>query len=417
MADKLNITLGAAHLNHGIRPESKDEQSLVAKYCEKLNIPLITALRDVPAAATREGKGLEETARILRYEFLEHSAEEFKASLVSLGHNTDDQAETVLHHIIRGSGLRGLMGIPAKRGIFIRPILCCKGEELVRFLKNRKIKYATDKSNMENNYLRNKIRNTLLPMLRNEFNPNIDNTLVRLGNNISEWWEATGKRIENILEEYEDNNNFNIPLDKLDGLGDFEIYLLIDIALKTHLGIFQDIEKCHFDAAKALLHSGQSGKSINFPHGITISLEQTSLRLTKKSANKSYSPPEITLPSTGKYNLPSWNMSVKIEQLPFNEDLSFLSSEDEIYMASVDFPIKIRGRKPGDRINPFGMKGRKKLSDIMIDKKVPLYKRDQIPIIEDKKGIIWVPGVATDEKTRILKKTKQITRIKLIRDN
>jgi tRNA(Ile)-lysidine synthase len=417
LADKLKITLGAAHLNHGIRSESKAEQNLVAKYCEKLNIPLITALRDVPAAAIRKGKGIEETARILRYEFLEHSAEEFKASLVALGHNMDDQAETVLHHIIRGSGLRGLMGIPAKRGIFIRPVLCCKGEKLAQFLKGRKIKYATDKSNMENKYLRNRIRNTLLPMLRNEFNPNIDNALVRLGNNISEGWKAASTRIENILEEYGDNNNVNISLDKLKGLSDFEIYLLIDTALRSHLGIFQDIEKCHFDAAKALLHSGQSGKSINFPHGITISLEQTSLRLAKNSANNSCSPPEVTLPSTGKYNLPSWNLSVKIEQLPRAEDLSFLSSEDEIYLASVCFPIKIRGRKSGDRIKPFGMKGSKKLSDIMIDKKVPMYKRDQIPIFEDKNGIIWVPGIATDEKTRILKKTKQITRIKLIKHN
>jgi len=153
------------------------------------------------------------------------------------------------------------------------------------------------------------------------------------------------------------------------------------------------------------------------PHGITISLEQTSLRLIKASANDQCSPPETILSSTGKYDLPDWNLSVKIEQLPRTEEMSFISSENEAYLASVSFPVKIRGRKSGDKINPFGMKGSKKLSDIMIDKKIPLYKRDRIPIFEDKKGIIWVPGVAADEKTRILENTKQITRIKLTKHN
>ncbi len=417
LTDKLNITLGAAHLNHGIRPESKEEQTLVTKYCVKLNIPLVTASKDVPAAAVRKGKGLEETARILRYEFLEQSAAEFKAPLVALGHNLDDQVETILHHIIRGSGLRGLMGIPTRRDIFIRPVICCKGEDLVRFLKNREIRYATDKSNLENRYLRNRIRNKLLPILKSEFNPAIDKALIRLGDNISEVWETISSRIEKILEEHGEDNCVNIPLDKLDRLSDFEIYLLVDTALKRRFGIFQDIEKCHFDSVKALLHTGQPGKSINFPHGITIWLEQRSLRLIKYSRNPPGNPPEATLPATGIYKLPSWNLSVKIEQLPYTEDLPLLSSEDEVYLSSIAFPIKIRGRKSGDRIRPFGMKGNKKLSDIMIDKKIPLHKRNQIPVFEDKKGIIWVPGVATDEKTRIAKKEKQIIRIKLMKQN
>ncbi|MDZ7859405.1 MAG: tRNA lysidine(34) synthetase TilS [Candidatus Krumholzibacteriota bacterium] len=417
LKDKLNITLGAAHLDHGIRKVSKDEKKLVADYCKKINIPLISALRDTPAAAVRKGKGIEETARILRYEFLKQSAEEFRASVVALGHNQDDQTETILHHIIRGSGLRGLMGIPEKRGIFIRPVLCCSGKDLEQFLKTRNIRFATDKSNLDISYTRNRIRKHLLPMLRDEFNPSIDKSLIKLAENISEGFNMFSSRVERIAEEYGEENRVKIPLEELKGISDFEIYLLIDTVLKNYFDIHQDIEKCHFDAAKSLLRSCQSGRKINLPHGITITLEQIHLRISKDTADNLSRRTETTIPESGEYDLPSWNLTVNIEKLSGTENLSPISSDNEAYLGSVFFPIRIRERKQGDRIRPFGMRGSKKLSDIMIDNKISLSVRNRIPVFEDKKGIIWIPGVTTDERTRISKKTEQIIRIKLTKHN
>ncbi|HMA76583.1 MAG TPA: tRNA lysidine(34) synthetase TilS, partial [Candidatus Krumholzibacteriaceae bacterium] len=285
LKDKLEITLRAAHLDHGIRKESKDEKKVVADYCKKINIPLISVLKDTPAAAVRKGKGIEETARILRYEFLRQSAEEFGASVVALGHNQDDQSETVLHHIIRGSGLRGLMGMPEKRGIFIRPVLCCRGEDLENFLKTRNIRFVTDKSNLDISYTRNRIRQHLLPMLRREFNPSIDKSLIKLAENISEGFDMFSSRVERIAEKYGEENRVKIPLEELKGISDFEIYLLVDTVLKNYFDIHQDIEKCHFDAAKSLLRSCQSGRKIDLPHGVTIILEQSYLRISKDEAD------------------------------------------------------------------------------------------------------------------------------------
>lgn len=402
LAAELNISLAAAHYDHRIRDASKRDRAIVERYAVKLGLPVLLGCGNVPAAAKRAKAGLEETARKMRFRFLDEAARDWSADAVALGHTKDDQVETILHHIIRGTGWRGLTGIAEKRGIYIRPLLACERSELKAFLRSRHVRYVADESNLDNRLLRNRIRNRLLPYLRKHFNPAVDDSLVRLQENIREGWEALSESVQAALPHAEGDGSYGIDLVKLAQLPDFSVYLVIDTVLREHFGVIQDMEKIHFDSAKKLIRSGRSGGRVQLPHGVTIVKEQREIRFTRESGReqRKIQPSYVLLPGPGTYRLSNWNLDVTIREVTA-QAMRTISDEREAFLANICFPVSVRARKAGDRMVPFGMKGRKKLSDIFIDCKIPLRRRDTIPVFEDGAGIIWVPGVATDERTRI----------------
>jgi tRNA(Ile)-lysidine synthase len=194
LSHEMHFELAAAYYDHGIRSEAARERALVERYAAGLSVPLFLGSGSVPAEARRMKKGIEETARLLRYRFLEETAIVWKADAVALGHTRDDQAETILHHLIRGSGWRGLRGMPPRRGLFVRPLLACGRAELRALLKNHRVRYAIDRSNLDDAYFRNRLRNRLIPYLRRNFNPSMPEALLRLSENLSEGWERSRSR-------------------------------------------------------------------------------------------------------------------------------------------------------------------------------------------------------------------------------
>ncbi|MBN2185076.1 MAG: tRNA lysidine(34) synthetase TilS [Candidatus Krumholzibacteriota bacterium] len=409
----IGFTLSAAYFDHRIRTGTEKEKTLVMRYCSRLGIEAMTGSGDVPSEAAKSGKGIEETARLLRYRFLEKAAEEWKADSVALGHNRDDQAETIFHHVIRGSGWRGLTGMPVRRGIFIRPVLSSGRAELRNFLIENRIKYLIDKSNSDNSILRNRIRNKLLPLIRKDFNPSIDDALIRIGENISEGWDLMRGELVDTFALEEESGDILFPVTALDGLSDFQIYLHIDNILKTKFGIHSDIEKTHYDTAKKLIRSGRSGSMIQFPHGLAVLKEHDMIRMSVKGAAQVKGrDKQQMIPGAGRYDLLSWDLSAELrEGRPGGR--SYEASSLEMEFADIAFPVIVRTKSPGDRLVPFGMKGRKKLSDIFIDKKIPLGRRKNIPVFEDQKGIFWVPGVVTAERTRVRQSSKNVVYIAL----
>ncbi|MBD3178279.1 MAG: tRNA lysidine(34) synthetase TilS, partial [Candidatus Latescibacteria bacterium] len=414
LASPLELSLSAAHLNHLIRPEARQEAALVSDYCRQLEIPLHSGSSDVPAEAKRSGTGLEEAARELRYSFLREAAARLGADSVALGHNMNDQAETVLAHIIRGSGISGLSGMPARRDIFIRPILCCSRLEIENYIEKNNIPFAVDSSNFDTSYLRNRIRNSLLPELAKEYNPSIIASLSRLSENLSELIGPLSGRIDQVLDSAIEDSGVNIPIETVEKLSDFQIYLLTDRMLCRFFDLHQDILKCHFDAVKSLVRESDSGKEVILPHGIKVSREQLFLRFSATAGDEESRLPPYRIACEGEYIIPGWGLKAQISQIDASQAGSMASSEREAYLADLKFPLVIRAREAGDRIRPFGMKGTKKLSDLMIDCKVPLHRREKIPVISDAGGIAWVPGLATSERTRVTEKSSRITRIRLV---
>ncbi len=411
LASGLRIELAAAHFDHGIRDEADRERALVERAARRLGIPLFLGSGDVPAESRRTKKGLEETARTLRYRFLEDAARAWNADSVALGHSRDDQAETILHHILRGSGWRGLLGMSPRRGLFVRPLLACRRTELRAYARRRRIPYAIDRSNLDNRFLRNRIRNRLIPSLERGYNPAATQALIRLGENLAEGWEALEKPLRELLPGAEPSGEVAFPVASVAPLADFQIYLLMDLALRERFGVLQDVERPHFDAAKRLIRSGRSGKRVRFPRGIVARIEHGRLVMSKSAAPRP-APGEVIIAGPGTHPLPWWDLAAAVERVDARL-VDPRSGAAEGCFAGVAFPVRVRAKRPGDRIVPFGMRGSKKLSDLFIDRKVPLSRRGAIPVFEDARGVFWVPGVAAAERTRIAPGARSALRIKL----
>jgi tRNA(Ile)-lysidine synthase len=413
LSAEMRLDLAVAHYDHGIRPEAAREKALVERYAARLSVPLFLGSGNVPAEARRTKKGLEETARLLRYRFLEETARMWNADSVPLGHTSDDQVETILHHVIRGSGWRGLRGIPAQRGVFVRPLLACSREDLKTLLRSRRVRYAIDRSNFSGAYLRNRLRNRLLPHLEKNYNPSIRQALLRLSENLAEGWETLEKPVARLIPRSGAAPEIGIALEKIARLTDFQLYLFIDILLRERFGVSQDIERSHFDAAKRLIRSHRSGKQVHLPHGIVAGIEHSNLIVRSGGEDRS-NPGEAIIPGTGSYELPWWNLTAAVERVNA-KDIDPRSSATEAYFAGIVFPIRVRARKPGDRVAPFGMRGTKKLSDLLIDRKIPLSRREAIPVFEDGRGVFWLPGIAVGERSRITGGTRHAVHITLFR--
>jgi tRNA(Ile)-lysidine synthase len=411
LSSELRFELAAAHFDHRIRAESERERVAVERFASSLGIQVFLGSKDVPRKARMGRLGLEEAARNERYRFLEKTAKEYGAGAVALGHTRDDQVETVLHRILRGTGWRGLIGMQPRRGIFIRPLLDCGRRELIMYLRSRRISYVIDSSNKDNRFYRNRIRNRLLPYLRKDFNPAVDEALLRLRAGALEGWHLLEAPISARIPKLRRDGTVIIPLRELEGSSDFEIYLMIDLILRERFGIFQDIERTHFDAAKRLIRSAQSGRRLRFPHDVILLKEQRNLAVMVERAESSATG-MIVVPGPGRYELPQWNLSLEVETVT-GSGIEHRWSDLEVFLAKVRFPIRARSRREGDRVAPFGMRGRKKLSDLYIDRKTPLRMRDRYPVFEDADGILWVPGLVTDERTRITGRTRRAVRLEV----
>jgi len=411
LAREMGLELAAAHFDHGIRPRASQDRELVERTAHTLGIPLFLGAGDVPAEARRMKKGIEETARLMRFRFLEESARAWGADAVALGHTANDQVETILHHIVRGAGWRGLQGMAPRRGIFVRPLLSCGRAEITAFLRRKGARYALDETNRDVRLVRNRVRRRLLPYLRKNFNPSVDAAILRLAENLAEGWDALHDPLRALVPAPGARGQVRIPLSKLSGLSDFQLYLLLDIILRERFGLFQDVERSHFDAAKRLIRTRRSGRRTEFPHGVVAGIEHSSLVLGR-SKGKPAPPEAATIPAAGTYLLPAWNIAVTVE-LVEARGIDRRAKRAEGSFASVRFPLRVRARRPGDRIVPFGMKGRKKLSDLFIDRKIPLSRRDRIPVFEDGAGIFWVPGLAGAERTRIGSRTRRVIHVKV----
>lgn len=247
---KLNYEIFVAHINHMIREEAKEDETYVQKYCEKNNIEFYSKSIDVKKLANTNRIGTEEAGRYARYDFFNEILEKTKSNKIAIAHNKNDNAETVIMNIMRGSGISGLKGIEAKNGIYIRPLIECERIEIEKYCEDNKLNPRIDKTNFKNEYTRNKIRNIVIPYIKKEFNPNIINTLERLSNLVKD----EEKYIEKIvLNEYKntvvEEKDKEIILD----LRKFNIQekviksRLILYTITRLFGTSQGIEKIHIE--------------------------------------------------------------------------------------------------------------------------------------------------------------------------
>ena len=365
LRDKMNFRLSAAHFNHGLRGEESDnDQRFVEQFCRDYDIPLFVG----NATVTPSQKGLEAAAREARYRFFQTLP-----GTIATAHTADDNAETVLMHLLRGTGLKGLGGISPVRGNIIRPMLSVTREEVLAFLEEYHLQYVNDSTNQEDAFLRNRLRHHVIPPLREEnprFAENVSDMALRL------------REDEQVLESLSDGDIPDVPA----------LAAMPEALRRRYLQNFlvysgvKEPESSHIALAEQLVFSDKPSARASFPGGIVIGRSYN--RLEKLVSGDIITERVLTCP--GVVELPEQSLRISCR----TAEKAILQWER--FTVYPEGEIVIRCRKKGDSMRLSG--GTKSVKELFIDRKIPASQRMLIPVIADDKGVlgIWGLGVNLD---------------------
>ncbi|MEE9248683.1 MAG: tRNA lysidine(34) synthetase TilS [Dehalococcoidia bacterium] len=419
LADELGLALHIGHLNHCLRGRDSDEDAaFVADLAQQLGIPYTMGREDVALRAPGHSSSLEEKAREARYEFLAGVVEKVGASGAAVAHTADDQTETMLLHILRGAGVPGLQGMrpvtdiksPSGKPLrLFRPLLEITREETEAYCRVLGLSPKADYTNQLPDRLRNRIRLELLPYLR-EYNPNIDQAIRRLGAAASLDTAFIEAEVESVWPTVvtEVGAGLRLSREKLLSLHPAPRRYLLRRALQVILGDLVDIEQVHILSLEELL-SGPTGKTIHLSRGITATTEYDDYMITGvegKGDGPSLSA-EHTLQVPGVTTVPGWRVSASIMEKKEADGIAG-GLRAVLDMDAVGGRLTVRGRRDGDRFQPLGMKGTKKLQDFLVDSKVPRRLRDHTPLVCAGGRIVWVVGLRIDEAAKITDETTRV---------
>ena len=408
------VSIKGAHLEHGIRgEESKSDAEHVKHLCKSINVECFFGAVDVPSLSKAMGLSLEDAARRARNRFFLEACADQNSEAVALGHTANDQSETILMHLIRGSGLDGLTGMKLLSDRVIekdptlrvfRPLLEIARTDIEAYCAAVDETPRIDSTNLSDEYTRNAVRHNLLPALEN-FNPRIADALNRLA--------ISARRDLEFIEEASygawvaaadvEQGIVTIDLDKLTDLPESLSYRLIRKAIGIIKGNLNDITLDHIESV-INLSKGPSGNNINLPDGMTATKGYNELVISKTEYNTIPLPIldndyKISIP--GELSIPGWKITTARKEAPeeYPERAETLGGTAWLNLTGKQ-PVKfliVRNRRPGDRFHPKGLAGRKKLQDFMVDAHIPRLWRDRIPVVESTSGIAWVVGWRTAE--------------------
>ena len=279
------IEIIVCHVNHGIRENANLDEEYVKKYCEDRNIMLFIKHEDVVSLAKKSKRGLEETGRIVRYNFFEEIANSEKANKIIVAHNKNDNAETIIMNVIRGSGLSGLKGIEEKRGKYIRPLINCSREEIEEYCKKENLNPRHDESNDDNTYTRNKIRNIVIPYIKDEFNPNIVDTLKRLSDIIKEDEEYLEQKTEESFERLASREGEKISFVVRDFNNEDRVIQkrLIQKAIKEVAGSLNEIDKINIEDIIKLCNNNIGNKYMYPNKNVKVEMKDKRIYIYKNT--------------------------------------------------------------------------------------------------------------------------------------
>lgn len=408
------MKLHAVYINHQIRPKAaQQEEKFCYTLCQKLHIPFLVVTENVPQFAHEERIGLEEAGRLVRYHTFDLLSKTLKCTKIAVGHHQDDRVETILFRLFRGTGPTGLVGIPVKRGKVIRPLYDVSKEEILVYLKHHRLSYRVDSSNVNEQFRRNYIRHSLLPSVRKQLNPSADRAILRL----SEILAAEDGYLRQIAGRYAARLISRTPGGKiqlaLSRYPQYDLWLrrrLIRYCLEQIIGAdagveWETVERldsfCLNPTARPITLAGQ------------VSAQHLSGKLVLSGRQKVQF--ERLLTETGAVLVPELNSVVILKRQtwtgksPIYTKDSFRATLDA---EAVKGQLLIRNVRPGDRFQSLGLRGTKKIADILTDRKIPAIFKDEVPVVCDKQGIIWIPGFTIAERVKITKSTKRVIRIR-----
>ena len=427
----LGWRLHVAHLNHGLRGEDADaDAAFVEQQARALDLPVTVDHVDVKSSATTQKRSVEEEARFSRYAFFERLCLKTDSTCVALGHHADDNAETILHRVLRGTGIRGLVGIRRTRPFrpgsdirLVRPLLEFRRDEIRRFVADMEIPYRTDSTNAQSEYTRNFIRNTLMPQVRDTINVRVADALLRLGQQ-ADWMEGylqeTAERSLQSLIIHQDERELVINIPGVLRKGRIiQAELIRQAMLRFDIGE-QDVGFGHLLALVRLCRQPDSGKIVHLPGGLVARRQYDRLILSGQDETAEPALRAVALTVPGKTPIPDTGMTVEAELCDFSYDqLDELTVAKSRYEEWMDYdclamPLMARSRRKGDRFRPLGSSGSKRLSEFFIDEKVEPGRRNRVPIVCDLHRPVWVVGMRLDDRVRLTPQTTRALHLRVV---
>lgn len=405
LRDEFGFSLHVAHLDHCLRENSAQEAAYVKRLAEEWGLPATVEARDVRAFQQEHKLSLEEAAREVRYRFLREVARAVGAAKIAVGHQADDQAETLLLNLLRGSGLTGLKAmLPHREGI-IRPLLFITREEIEAYCREKGLVPCRDPSNLDKSYRRNKIRHELIPWLAREFNPAIIRVLARTATLLAEeeafFEELTRENLGKVIKE-QGRGYLKLDGERLLGLPAALERRVLRAAVASLGG---GVEFHHVEQLRSILRAGSGALSL--PRGLQARVSHRLLFLEEPSRKEEPIPFRYLLKVPGVTPLPEIGKRLRIEVLPPPAKVSSPPWEAWVDKDKLTGPLWARNWQPGDRFRPLGMKGTKKLQDLFVDAGIDMKERRRVPVIVSGEHIVWVAGVRLSEDFKITPETRE----------
>ncbi|REJ14411.1 MAG: tRNA lysidine(34) synthetase TilS [Paenibacillaceae bacterium] len=426
LSGECGFRLAAAHVNHGFRgEESAREAEFVRRLCEELGVPLDAVEYDLPSYIEETGMNAQAAAREKRYAFLRSAAARRGASRIALAHHADDQAETVLMRLLRGAGTSGIAGMPMKRREgnveLIRPLLRISKLELLQYCAREGLGYCEDSSNRKTVYFRNAVRLEILPFLE-RYNPNVSASLVRLAEISRAEDDFLTREAERAMAGLVRREQGGFAMERGAFLG---LHVALQRRLITLILIYLGVEKgaIPFERIDAIREAAAEGSPttsvIEAGRGVRFLREYDVLRwMTGDAAGDdagfeyevTADVRELAIPEAGGRLVFRRMLRAAGEPLPSpgaESRCAALFDED-----AVAYPLRVRSRRPGDRMRLAGLNGSKKVQDIFVDGKVARAMRSRIPLVADAEGrLLWIAGIRRSADAPVTEDTTRILRI------
>ena len=421
-----SLRLHVAHLNHQLRgEEAEKDAAFVQAVADSLELPCTIDRRNIAALAEAGEGSVEEVGRRERYALFQRACLRHGARVIALGHHADDNAETVLHRVLRGTGLKGLIGIPRVRPLapgsdvrVVRPLLDRTRRELVSYLADGGIAYREDRTNTFNEPLRNKIRNVILPLIEQEVNPQVREALTRLGEQaqwLEEFLRETVQRTFETLIISRTDQQLTLNADALSRKSRLVQTEIIRLAYRSFGLGEQNVAFPHLVSASDLISDPTSGRKVHLPGGMIAEKRYHQLVFSLPSDEPRESvAEEIAVHLPGETVLPVRRLTIecRVEEVSSTDIPRLRRSgnrlEEAIDMDAVHPPLVVRTRRPGDRFMPLGAPGTKKLAEFLVDAKVPPDERTRVAVLCDHLGPIWVIGHRIDDRVKLTALTRRV---------
>ena len=390
LLDEMGYKVHALHCNFHLRGEESDrDERFCEDLCLKKNIPFHRIHFDTLMYAETHKMSVEMAARELRYRYFEQLRKDIGAEGICVAHHQDDTVETVLLNLVRGTGLRGLTGIQPRNGAILRPLLCVTRTEIESYLATKQQDYVTDSTNLETDFVRNKIRLQVVPLLR-QLNPAVSENIVRTAEHLTE----AQKVLDAVVDTYKGSNQ--LDLCALQQVGSAE-YI-----------VFEWLKQYGFNGSQVQqVISAETGSIFSSPTGYEVLKDRG--RLLVEPTIMAFTP--IRIPEEGTYVLPDDRRLNVRRSNPF---VSKDSHEATLDARQVRFPLTVRRVEEGDWMIPYGMTGRKLLSDLMTDLKMSLFdRRRQLVVVDAQDAVVWAIGLRTDHRCRVTDATQEVIAIKI----